>query len=150
MARRISEPRKTAFYVGTGMAVIGGLLFLSVFITALANFGNFDDFENRGKAMGLRAVSGLILIVIGKFVRTLGARGAAGAGMILDPEQARDDLEPFSRQAGGMLKDALQEADVDLSRREIQQKEVVKIRCTACRALNEESAKFCDQCGQRL
>lgn len=31
----------------------------------------------------------------------------AGSGVILDPEKAKEELEPFSRMAGGMVKDAL-------------------------------------------
>jgi hypothetical protein len=45
------------------------------------------------------------MIVIGAVISNIGARGAAGSGILLDPEQARDDLEPFSRMHGGMLKD---------------------------------------------
>jgi hypothetical protein len=42
----------------------------------------------------------------------IGSRGLAGAGVVLDPQQARKDLEPWSRMAGGMAKDALEAADI--------------------------------------
>jgi hypothetical protein len=86
-------------------------------------------------------------------VRSIGARGAAGAGVILDPDQAREDLEPYSRMAGGMVKDVLEEADVDLGRRHRdpeEEVEAIKVRCRKCRALNDEDARFCDQCGGPL
>ena len=46
----------------------------------------------------------------------LGRRGLAGSGAILDPGRARTDLEPWSRMAGGMAKDALDEAGVSLGK----------------------------------
>jgi hypothetical protein len=45
----------------------------------------------------------------------LGRAGVAGSGLKLDPQDARRDLEPWSRMTGGMLKDTLDEAGVDLS-----------------------------------
>jgi multidrug resistance efflux pump len=34
--------------------------------------------------------------------------------VVLDPERARDDLEPWARAGGGLVRDALDEADVNL------------------------------------
>ena len=73
--------------------------------------------------------------------------------MILDPEQAREDLEPYSRMAGGMVRDVFEEADIDLGRRDRsppEDAESIKVRCRKCRALNDEDARFCDQCGGPL
>jgi hypothetical protein len=147
MSRRISSDRKFAYYLGGGLIAVGLLLFLSVFVTGALNFGNFDDFDGQARSSGLRAVGGMVLMMVGGFVRTVGARGAAGSGLLLDPERARRDLEPFSRQGGGMLKDALNEADIALgSRRD--DEPLVMIRCRACSTLNEEDSKFCQECGQ--
>lgn len=66
---------------------------------------------------------------------------------MLDPEQARQDLEPFSRQAGGMLKDALDEAAVNLGGKP---ERVVMLKCAACGKLNEEDSKFCRECGAKM
>jgi len=38
--------------------------------------------------------------------------GAAGSGIVLDPERAREDVEPWARMAGGVVKDALDEAGI--------------------------------------
>ena len=48
--------------------------------------------------------------------------------------------------AGGIIKDALDETDL-VSEKE---KEVIKIRCTACSALNDEDATFCKKCGKKI
>ncbi|QDU86541.1 hypothetical protein Pla163_36920 [Planctomycetes bacterium Pla163] len=147
MSRRISSDRKFAYYLGGALIAIGLLLFLSVFVTGALNFGNFDDFDGQARSSGIRAIGGMILMMVGGFVRTVGARGAAGSGLVLDPERARRDLEPFSRQGGGMLKDALDEADIALgSARD--HEPLVMIRCRACSTLNEEDSKFCQECGQ--
>ncbi len=65
--RRISEGRKTAFYVGRVISAIGLLLFLSTFLTFLLNFGNFDNFEGRAKSGGIRAFAGIIMILVEVF-----------------------------------------------------------------------------------
>lgn len=151
MSRHISSDRKFAYYLGGGLMALGFLLFFSVFVTGAMNFGNFNDFGGQVRGSAVRAVLGMGLMIVGGFVRGIGARGAAGSGMVLDPEQARRDLEPFSRQGGGMLKDALDEADVDLgggALRGDRGEPVVMIRCRACSTLNEDDSKFCQECGQ--
>lgn len=65
----------------------------------------------------------------------------------LIPEQARNDLEPYTRMAGGMLKDALDEADLNFGGRA---ERVVMIKCSACGKLNEEDSKFCQECGKEF
>jgi hypothetical protein len=86
----------------------------------------------------------------------IGARGLAGSGVVLDPEKARGDLEPYTRMAGGMLKDALDETGLLSPNRsapkEPQQapEKVVMVKCTACGKLNEEDSKFCQECGRQL
>lgn len=46
----------------------------------------------------------------------IGRRGLAGSGLKLDPEEARRDLEPWSRMAGGVVQDALDETGLKLGR----------------------------------
>ena len=117
--RDISEGRQAVYYVGMAMMIIGMLTFISVFVTGAMNFGessSFSEFEAEGRSSAMRAVIGMILIVTGGLLRGIGARGLAGSGVVLDPQQARRDVEPWARMGGGLLKDALDEADVDLSR----------------------------------
>ena len=148
MTRKISEGRKTAYYVGMALAIIGVISFGSVFLSGILHFGDFDDFESRGKSMAARAFGGMALIIAGVVVMNVGARGAAGSGLVLDPEKARDDLEPFSRMAGGMVKDALDEADINLGKGSSEK--VIMIKCRNCEKLNEEDSKFCQECGKPL
>lgn len=147
MARRISQERKAAFYGGTALMIVGLLLFASTFLTFFSMFGgSFEPMANMQSVM-LRAFGGMALIFVGGLVRGVGALGLAGAGVVLDPEKARDELEPYGRMAGGMIKDALDEADVHLGAKAT---EVVKIRCRSCGKLNEEDSKFCQECGERI
>ncbi|MFH1716885.1 MAG: hypothetical protein ABIF19_06005 [Planctomycetota bacterium] len=148
MAKRISEGRKTAYYTGMVLAVIGAIVFGSVFVSAIGHFGDFSNFESRGRSMAARGFGGIVLIVVGGIVMAIGARGAAGSGLVLDPEKAREDLEPFTRMAGGMVKDALDEADIKLGKGEPEK--VIVIKCRKCKQLNEEDSKFCQECGQLL
>ncbi|QDV09523.1 hypothetical protein Poly30_50810 [Planctomycetes bacterium Poly30] len=148
--RSVSEGRQGAYYLGMAMMVVGGLLFFSTFISSALNFGDFTDFENRTLSMAVRAITGMGLLIMGGFVRGIGAKGLAGSGVILDPERARRDLEPFSRQGGGMLKDGLDEAGIDLGSRATGSPKApttVMVRCLACDHLNEEDSRFCQDCG---
>jgi hypothetical protein len=147
MSKQISDQRKAAFYLGGAISVLGFLLFMSVFVTVAMNFGDFTDFQGQMISFTVRGIGGIVLMNIGGFLRMIGKRGLAGSGVILDPEQARDDLEPYSRMAGGMINDALQETDLGVGRRP---KSVVKIKCQDCDALNDEHAKFCQQCGHQI
>ena len=142
----ISSGRKGTYYAGMVLIVVGVLLFVSTIVEAVASFGDFSNFDERARSSGIRAVVGMVLLFLGNMLRTTGARGLAGSGVVLDPEQAREDLAPYSRQAGGMLKDALDAADVRLGGAE----KVVMVKCWACGKLNEEDSKFCQECGKPL
>ena len=109
---------------------------------------NSDNFHARSKSMETRALTGIVLIVVGGIVMGIGARGAAGSGLVLDPKKAREDLEPFTRMGGGMLKDALDEADINLGKSSSEK--VIMIKCRNCQKLNEEDSKFCQECGKPL
>ena len=74
----------------------------------------------------------------------------AGSGVVLDPEKARKDVEPWSRMGGGVVQDALSEIEVVKKiedRFDSPKPQVIKVRCRSCRMLNDETAKFCNQCG---
>ena len=99
----------------------------------------------------LRAIGGMILIIIGSVIRSVGARGLAGSGVILDPEQARDDLKPYSHMAGGMVSDTLDKANLNEHLGFGGQPErVVMLKCRECGFLNEEDSKFCQECGSEM
>jgi hypothetical protein len=147
MPRHISNERKTAFYLGSGLQILGGLLFASTFVTFLMHFGDFTDFEGRARSNGFRAFGGMALLIIGGVLRGIGAKGLAGSGVLLDPEMAREELHPYSRMAGGMVRDVLDEAKIDLGGKS---KEVIMLKCRSCGELNQELAKFCQECGSRM
>jgi len=155
VTRDISEGRKAAYYFGIVLTILGVLVFLSTFVTFPSRSGTFGNFEDGAKALMFPAVGGMALISIGRIFCHLGSRGLAGSGAVLDPKRAREDLEPYSRMAGGMLKDALDEAGIPLGQADkpapekIVQK-VVMIKCPACGKLNEEDSKFCQECGHKF
>jgi len=112
--RQVSPGRKQLYYVGMGLSVVGVLMFLSTFVTFLMHFGDFSNFHSNARSDGFRAFGGMFLMMIGGALMTVGRAGAAGSGLKLDPEQARRDVEPWSRMSGGMLGDALDEAGINL------------------------------------
>ncbi|MCP5020646.1 MAG: zinc ribbon domain-containing protein [bacterium] len=147
MSKEISGPRQAAYYIGMGIMAIGIITFISVFFNTPDPAQHFGSFKKEADDMSTRAITGMILVGIGAMIQTIGARGLAGSGVILDPKKARGELEPYSRMAGGMAKDALDEADIDLGGKSEQ---VVMVRCTKCRKLNEEDSKFCQECGEAI
>jgi hypothetical protein len=164
----ISPNRKTAYYGGMVLIGLGFLLFISNFFITAGEMGGpkaplgspewneqFDKkFENRGsdmQGMMFRALGGMALIAAGGFLMRIGAVGLAGAGVILDPQKARKDVEPWSRAVGGMVNDAVSEVDaVKNLQKPADPPPVVKVRCRRCQALNDETSRFCNQCAASL
>ncbi len=147
MSRQISSERKAVYYAGIGLMVLGGLMFASTFVTFIMKFGDFSNFESDAKSGMLRAFGGMALLIVGGILRGIGALGVAGSGVKLDPGQAREELEPYSRMAGGMIKDVLHEADLNLGGKP---EKIIMLKCPACGTLNEENSKFCQECGQKI
>ena len=147
MSGKISDARKTAFYVGTGLQILGGLSFASTFFTFMMHFGDFSNFDSNAKSDGFRAFGGMALLIIGGIIRGIGAQGLAGSGVVLDPQKARGELEPYSRMAGGMVKDAIDEAGIRVNP---EPKQVIMLKCLSCGSLNQETAKFCQECGAKM
>ncbi len=116
MTRQISPERKGVYYFGMALIVIGFISFLSTFFSFASQFEHPGrNFEHFGSSVMFRAVIGVLLIGMGGFLMKTGQVGLAGSGIVLDPEKARGDVEPWSRMAGGVIKDALDAADIKLA-----------------------------------
>src|SRR6516162_1292933 len=61
-----------------------------------------EEFGRGMQASMVRVLLGMGLMVVGGILMGVGARGAAGSGLVLDPGKARQDLEPWSRLGGGV------------------------------------------------
>lgn len=114
--RLITPRRKALFRFGQIVAGLGLLSFLSVFISAALNFGDFSDMEADMRSMAIRGLGGFVMILIGSGLITYGIAGAAGSMLTLDPEQARQDLEPWARMSGGLKKAELDEMGIDVTK----------------------------------
>ncbi len=147
MTRHISGERRSAYYVGMGLMILGSILFASTFVTFAMRFGDFSNFESNARSEMFRAFGGMALLIAGGIIRGIGARGLAGSGVVLDPQKARQQLEPYSRMVGGMVKDALEETNVNLGGRT---EKVVMIKCPSCGKVNEEDSKFCQECEKEI
>ena len=148
---RISNNRKAAYYVGIAMIVIGIVLFLSVFVVTFGMMSDKNDFSMNRMPPFKNAVIGMILMIAGSAISNIGAKGAAGSGLILEPDQAREDLKPFNEAKGKMINDLIGNIDlVDKFVETKEEKEIIKIKCRSCSCLNDEDAKFCKNCGQTI
>jgi hypothetical protein len=112
--RQVPPDRKKLYYIGMAVGVIGFLCFISVFISSALHFGDFSDFEERGRSQAIRAALGFVMFVGGGYLMRIGRMGMAGSGIKLDPEEARRDIEPWARMTGGVVKDAIDEAGIKL------------------------------------
>jgi hypothetical protein len=157
------------YYGGMVLIAVGMVLFVSTFFTGPEIGGRSDpqpgepnfweraqerheEFGRGMKATMVRAFLGMGFIVFGGILMNLGARGAAASGLVLNPERARRDLEPWSRMGGGVVQDALSEVHVVKKLEEGigNPQPQVKVRCQKCQGLNDETAKFCNQCGAAI
>ena len=84
-------------------------------------------------------------MIAGQAIRAVGARGLSGSGVVLNSERARQDLRPYTTASGGMIRDALDGADLDLGQRQSAPAPAIMIRCVECKKLNEETDKFCSE-----
>ncbi len=149
--RTISGERQGLHKLGLTLQVFGGVgAIVCFFGFALGGMASSHSFGRDGNPMGWWigfAVCG-ILAGVGRNMRTVAQRGLAGSGLVLDPERARDDLEPWARTGGGLVRDALDEAGVGAATEKTEAK--IKVRCRGCRALNDEIDRYCGQCGKAL
>lgn len=150
----ISPERKLMFYGGMALTVLGFILFLIPLFTiiSLMGGGHFFGTEHLGYPARsfIWAVVGMILIAAGGFLRSAGAKGLAGSGVVLDPQRAREELSPYSEAIGGMVRDAIDGFRADEEKTENLERTKVMVRCADCRALNDETANYCAQCGKAL
>jgi ribosomal protein L40E len=144
---KISKERKITYYIGNGMMVLGLILFISVFFS----FSSAMNKPFSGPPSFSNAIIGIVLIISGAIVSNIGAKGVAGSGLKLDPEEAREDLKPFNEAKGEMINDVISNIDaVSHITKSQAPKEIIKVRCRNCNGLNDEDAKFCKSCGSSL
>jgi len=173
--RQISPERQSLFTFGTVLMAIGLIVIVVAFIGFVTSSQNavggsgpsFNVTMVDGQPVSqlaqrstndpfdwlIACVVGMVITTAGGSMRHLAARGVAGSGLVLDPERARGDLEPWARMGGGLLKDAIEESGLPVGRNAPGASATepdVKVRCPKCRALNDESAKFCGQCAAPL
>jgi len=143
--RQFSPLRKLVFYGGYLFMAGGLVLCLAAAIPVLS--GSLSFTPGFLFSLFVRALAGMALVGLGLFLRRLGILGPAGSVLVLDAQRARADLEPWSRAAGGLLDAALSEVD---AKRLAGRPPEILVRCPRCGALNDEAARYCDQCGGRL
>lgn len=152
MSNNVSDERKALYYIGMGLVILGVILFFSGFFI---EYNEFEPFFNTGMPPSFkRALMGMICMIIGSILMNVGAKGAAGSGIILDPDKAREDLKPYSSAAGGMINDVIENIDIvkgkNITNNKMETREIVKIKCRACGELNDEDANFCKSCGDKM
>lgn len=99
MSDEFPRSRKTLYYFGMILSIIGIILFLSNFVAIFT--GNIFNFNP------IVPLVGFFMIAIGQIIRIIGAKGIAGSGIILDPEKAREDVKPYSKAMGGVIDDVM-------------------------------------------
>ena len=143
MPDQISTRRKVLYY-GGGLLMIAGIgSFMFHVGWGIGGFKN-PEFNERMPAVILTSMA---IAMVGGFLNEIGKRGLAGSGLILNPDRARKDLKPYSKMAGGMLEDALENRDLSQS---VSPGETIKIRCRPCGWLNDEEFDFCHECGKPI
>jgi hypothetical protein len=149
MSNKISNQRKVLYYIGICIVFVGFLLFMSSFFVKMDK-----NFSMETPSFFKRAVLGMICMIVGSVLASIGRSGTAGSGFLLDPEKAREDLKPFNESKGKMINDVIENIDIAKNikqpSKEIESIEVIKIKCRECGILNDEDAKFCKNCGKLM
>lgn len=124
--RKITHANRGArlYYRGIALSAAGVLLFL----TGLLQLSGLADFGAGGMAMAVLAISGAGLVMIGFGTMTAACCGLELAeGEMASPQSA--ELAPAAGYA---------------------EARIIKVRCRTCRALNDELATICEECGQAV
>ena len=144
MPDQISTRRKVLYY-GGGLLMVAGIG-SCMFHVGWGMLGGFEDPELKERFFVVPFTS-MVIAIFGGWLKEIGGKGLAGSGLILDPDRARKDLKPYSKMAGGMLEDALENRDLSQS---VSPGETIKIRCRPCGWLNDEESNFCHECGKPI
>ena len=104
----ISPKRKKLYAVGIGVTALGVIMIVIGFAGFVIAGSHFN--ESLVVVFFLTIGGGMGVTVLGSILMGIAARGVAGSGLVLDPKQARQDLEPWARMGGGIVKDALDES----------------------------------------
>lgn len=92
------------------MMIIGFLLFISVFLDTARYMNNPFIYERQPSFTS--PIIGMILMIAGTVTMNIGAKGAAGSGLLLDPEKAKEDLKRFNEAKGKMINDVVSNIDI--------------------------------------
>lgn len=145
--KQVSGSRKNTYRLGQIIILAGVAVFLYGLLSKSFDATDITSVQSFFQRKILCHIGGVICILAGFFMMKVGRYGKAGSGLVLDPEQERLDKEPINRSIGGQLGDMLDEAGIGSFGG---RKEVIKVRCPHCKALNDEADQFCGQCGKAL
>ena len=131
--RLTEDHRRLLNLGGLGLQILGALLFGSVFVTFLARFGDFTDFEARARSEGFRAFGGMVLMALGGGLRSASAKDDLFAPPGRPPRTPPPPPTPQPRE-----------------RPAPKAERVVMVRCPWCGSLNAEAATACEKCDGTL
>ncbi|MFX1593212.1 MAG: zinc-ribbon domain-containing protein [Promethearchaeota archaeon] len=155
--------RRKLKIIGVFSLIIGISLIIAGVFFSIASLNSMGDFESNnfmifgGASVGCFFGGGVgIMIALASFsmayqrsitkyayeetgmaLGTASERAVDGYGRMIG--KGSEAMTRGIRNAGGI------KYDVD-----IKEKEIIKIKCRACGTLNDEDAKFCDNCGQPI
>jgi len=114
-----------SYYSTVGFAFLAPGMFMilpGLFLLSVANMGKMARFtyEEGGRAMS-----------------KVSNKAIDGYGRVIG--KSTEAMAKWVRSAGGI------NLDIDTNK-----EQVIKVRCRACDTLNDENAKFCDECGQPI
>lgn len=143
--------------------LIGGIIVLINGIIIMNKgdrmFGDFDApwFETVSMGSGLIA-GGMFMIIPSIFILAVTYMGRI-AGYMLDEvsktydSQHESDFERYEKiieESSKRRATKENRAEEITSSEDMNSDQVVKVRCVLCGALNDDDAKFCDECGEPL
>lgn len=90
MSKNISAQRKSLYYIGLGILIIGVLMLLSSFF--MMNTGE-TSFSQGSPAFLKRALIAIIYIIVGTFLNRIGARPVASSSPASDSQKTKENLQ---------------------------------------------------------
>lgn len=163
---RFRLTRRRLYLSGVATAAVGLFVLVTVLLSVARTFGDLSEFEGQAVSIATRALGGVVLVAAGFAVMTLTDNGLTNGFVeidaLRDDESSDDDAhnDQNARHEKRFDESSPDAANVvDASTHESGGSERNSLSammppegfcCLACRAVNDQEARYCDQCGANL
>jgi hypothetical protein len=161
MNEQIAELRRLIYHIGVVLITLGFLMILGTLFHVFSPGTRPAALPKLGKGAAVPASGGHdpalfildgVVIIVGAVVMKLSG-SVTHKALLVEKQEAAPMIKPESVLPDSAIDDSLSAASTSgeiVTPDDQQPASIVKIRCLNCHTLNDESAKFCSECGNPM